>query len=335
MDLSASLPPLRILVVDDQTATRQVLCGQLAAIGHHTMEADCGDTALAQFDAQHPDLVLLDVEMPEHDGFWVASRMREAEATHWTPIIFLSSRDRDQDLWQGIESGGDDYLVKPVSPTVLQAKLRAMQRLRGMQTRLLQLSDELRHSNERLERLSGEDPLTRLLNRRAFDERLAREIAGARRDQQPLTLVLADIDHFKAYNDSFGHIAGDACLQRVAQLLRETCRRPRDCAARYGGEEFALILPGTPRSGAMTFARAVMRTLRNCNMRHPRSVESHVTLSGGITTCVPDAQTSVMSLLRHADEALYTAKSRGRNRFFSHEMQLDTVEQAPSGFAPL
>ncbi|WP_377157955.1 diguanylate cyclase [Roseateles sp. UC29_93] len=331
----ASLPPLRILVVDDQASTRGFLCRQLQAIGHHTLEADGGDSALARFDGDHPDLVLLDVEMPDHDGYWVASQMRAHENGGWTPIIFLSSRDRDQDLWQGIESGGDDYLVKPVSNTVLQAKLRAMQRLRRMQTRLQQVSDDLRHSNERLEKLSGEDPLTRLMNRRAFDARLAQEIACARRDQQPLTLVLCDIDHFKRYNDSYGHLAGDACLQRVARLLQETCRRPRDCAARYGGEEFALILPGTPRSGAMTFARAVMRTLRNCNMRHPDSVEPHVTLSGGITTCVPDADTSVEGLLRRSDDALYTAKSRGRNRFFSFEMQMDTVEQAPSGFAPL
>ena len=121
MDASASLPPLRILVVDDQASTRGFLCRQLQAIGHHTLEADGGDSALARFDGERPDLVLLDVEMPGHDGYWVASQMRAHERGGWTPIIFLSSRDRDQDLWQGIESGGDDYLVKPVSNTVLQA----------------------------------------------------------------------------------------------------------------------------------------------------------------------------------------------------------------------
>ena len=140
----ASLPPLQILVVDDQTSTRKVLAAQLQAAGHQVLEADSGDAALHQFLTEKPDLVLLDVEMPGHDGYWVASQLRAAEAGGWTPIIFLSSRDQDQDLWQGIESGGDDYLVKPVSTTVLQAKLRAMQRLRRMQTRLVELSDELR-----------------------------------------------------------------------------------------------------------------------------------------------------------------------------------------------
>lgn len=328
---AASLPALRILVIDDQVTARRVLATQLSSSGHQVLEADSGDLALTMFREEKPDLVLLDVEMPGHDGYWVASQMRAAEAGGWTPIIFLSSRDKDQDLWQGIESGGDDYLIKPVSATVLQAKLRAMQRLRRMQMRLLELSDELRLANEQLTRLSHEDALTGLPNRRALDARLQQEILAAQRDKQSLTLVLCDIDHFKGFNDKLGHIEGDDCLRRVAQLLQQTCRRPRDLAARYGGEEFALILPGTPRSGAMTFARAVLRTLATTAIAHPGSaVAPYVTLSGGITTCTPDADTTVEGLLRRADDALYTAKSRGRNCFFSFEMQMDTHEQRGS-----
>ncbi len=332
---AASLPALRILVVDDQATARRILAAQLNAAGHQVLEADSGDLALTLFQTERPDLVLLDVEMPGHDGYWVASQMRASEAGGWTPIIFLSSRDKDQDLWQGIESGGDDYLIKPVSATVLQAKLRAMQRLRRMQTRLLELSDELRLANEQLTRLSHEDALTGLPNRRALDARLQQEILAAQRDKQSLTLVLCDIDYFKGFNDRLGHVEGDICLQRIARLLQETCRRPRDCAARYGGEEFALILPGTPRSGAMTFARAVLRTLAATAIAHPNSeVAAHVTLSGGITTCIPDQSTTVEGLLRRADDALYAAKSRGRNCFFSFEMQMDTHEQragSPTG----
>lgn len=328
----AALPPLLILVVDDQASSRNVLGAQLNAAGHQVIEADSAETALNLFRQEHPDLVLLDVEMPGRDGYWVASQMRAAESGGWTPIVFLSSRDQDQDLWQGIESGGDDYLVKPVSGTVLQAKLRAMQRLRRMQLRLIELSDELRAANEQLTKLSMEDGLTGLPNRRAFDARLQQEIQAAQRDKQPLTLVLCDIDLFKAYNDSLGHVDGDACLQRIAQLLNETCRRPRDFAARYGGEEFALILPGTPRSGAMTFARAVLRSLELTAIPHQQStVKPFVTLSGGITTCIPEAGTTLEGLLRRADDALYTAKSRGRNRFFSFEMQMDTLEQRAAG----
>ena len=328
MEPSASLPPLQILVVDDQKSARQVLAAQLATAGHSVIEAGSADEALALFGAQRPDLVLLDVEMPVRDGYWVASQMRAVEAGGWTPIIFLSSRDQDQDLWLGIESGGDDYLVKPVSATVLQAKLRAMQRLRRIQSRLVELSDELRSANEQLSRMSHEDALTGMPNRRAFDARLQQEISSARREQQPLTLVLCDIDNFKAYNDSLGHVEGDACLQRVGRLLQQTCRRPRDCAARFGGEEFALILPGTPRSGAMNFAHSVLRSLRLAALPHPASdVAPYITVSGGITSCTPDESTTVEGLLRRADDALYAAKSRGRNRFFSFEMQMDTLEQ--------
>ncbi|WP_397534544.1 diguanylate cyclase domain-containing protein [Roseateles sp.] len=335
MELPAALPPLQVLVVDDQASARQVLVAQLAASGHQVLEADGAEQALQLFGAAKPDLVLLDVEMPERDGYWVASHMRAAEAGGWTPIIFLSSRDQDQDLWLGIESGGDDYLVKPVSATVLQAKLRAMQRLRRIQGRLIELSEELRLANEQLSRLSHEDSLTGLPNRRAFDHRLQQEIASARREQQPLTLVLCDVDYFKSYNDSLGHVEGDACLQRVGRLLQQTCRRPRDSAARYGGEEFALILPGTPRAGAMMFARAVLRTLSLSAPLHPASpLAPHVTISGGITTCTPDDSTTVEGLLRRADDALYTAKSRGRNRFFSFEMQMDTLEQRPAQASP-
>ncbi|MCV2361562.1 diguanylate cyclase [Paucibacter sp. TC2R-5] len=333
---ASSLPALRVLVVDDQATARRILSAQLQAAGHQVLEAGSSDQALTLFQAESPDLVLLDVEMPGHDGYWVASQMRAVEAGGWTPIIFLSSRDKDQDLWQGIESGGDDYLIKPVSATVLQAKLRAMQRLRRMQTRLLELSDELRFANEQLTRLSHEDALTGLPNRRAFDARLQQEILAAQRDKQTLTLVLCDIDYFKDFNDSLGHVEGDACLQRVARLLQETCRRPRDYAARYGGEEFALILPGTPRSGAMTFARAVLRTLALTAIQHPKSaVAPHVSVSGGITTCIPDQSTTVEGLLRRADDALYTAKSRGRNCFFSFEMQMDTHEQRSARAANL
>ncbi len=328
MDSSASLPPLQILVVDDQAAVRQVLAAQLQSAGHQVLEAEGAEQALQLFGTMRPDLVLLDVEMPGRDGYWVASQMRAAEAGGWTPIIFISSRDHDQDLWLGIESGGDDYLVRPVSATVLQAKLRAMQRLRRIQSRLIELSDELRQANAQLSRLSHEDALTGLPNRRAFDARLQQEIASARREQQPLTVVLCDIDYFKPYNDSLGHLDGDECLRRVAALLQQTCRRPRDCAARYGGEEFALILPGTPRSGAMTFARAVLRTLQQQAPSHPASpIGPRVTISGGITSCTPDESTTVEGLLRRADEALYAAKTRGRNRFFSFEMQMDTLEQ--------
>jgi diguanylate cyclase (GGDEF)-like protein len=323
----SAVTPLTILLVDDQSASRVAIAAQLDAAGHRVIEAEGGEWALELFQRHQPDLVLLDVEMPGHDGYWVARQLRAAEPGGWTPIVFLSSRDQDVDLWRGIEAGGDDYLARPVSPMVLKAKLLAMGRLLRMRRRLVELSDELRSANERLQHISHTDGLTGLMNRRAFDARLRDDIARAREERKPLTLLLCDIDHFKLYNDRLGHVEGDACLRRVAEVLRGCCLRPTDSATRYGGEEFALILPGMPRSGALTFARGLMRTIETMALPHPASsVAPHVTISGGITTCVPDATTTAEGLVTRADEALYAAKSRGRRRLFSFEIPLDGVD---------
>jgi diguanylate cyclase (GGDEF)-like protein len=319
---------LTVLIVDDQSSLRVAVAAELDRWGHRVLEADSAEWGVELFKRHRPDMVLLDVEMPGKDGYWAAQAMRASEPGGWTPIIFLSTHDQDDDIWRGIESGGDDYLVKPVSPMTLQAKLRAMQRLRQMRERLVSMSDELRAANAQLHQLSSFDALTGLMNRRAIDLRLQQAIDQARRDNTALTLALCDVDYFKRYNDSLGHVEGDACLRRVGAMLAQTCLRPSDCAGRYGGEEFALILPNTPRSGAMTYARAVLRTMAAANIPHPDSpVASHVTISGGMTTCLPDDSTTVEGLLLRADDALYNAKGSGRNRFFSYEMQMDTQEQ--------
>jgi diguanylate cyclase (GGDEF)-like protein len=323
-----SRSPLTVLVVDDDAAVRVQLAAILDAHGHRVLEAHDAAWALELFERHQPDLALLDVTMPDHDGFWLAKQLRQRESGRWTPIIFLSGRAKDEDLANGIESGGDDYLFKPISEVVLNAKLHAMRRLLVMQSRLLEMSAQLETSNQHLQHLSEHDTLTGLLNRRGFDRRLAEALALARRKQTALTLILCDLDHFKPYNDALGHPAGDACLRTVGDMIRQICRRPGDFAARYGGEEFALILPETPKSGAMTLARAVQRIFERTALPHPASATAtHVTLSGGMTTCVPDATTTAEGLLTRADQSLYVAKSKGRNRFFSFEMQLDSVEQ--------
>lgn len=320
---------IRVLVVDDQNSVRQLIAYELKRSGAtEVYQANDADSALEMFQKHRPDLVLLDIRLPGKDGYWVARRLRESENGDWTPIIFLSGLDSDLDVWQGIESGGDDYLVKPVKPIVLMAKLRAMQRLLDMRRRLVSMSAELRQANQRLNHMVEIDPLTCLVNRRGLERILHSEIDAARREQQPMTLMLCDLDFFKTYNDSLGHLKGDDCLREVGRLLQDVCVRPRDVAFRYGGEEFALLLPNTPRSGAMTFARALGNVLRKRAIPHPASsVSAYLTISGGITTCIPDSNTDQESLIMRADQALYTAKAQGRDRFFSFEMQMDTIEQ--------
>ena len=320
---------IRVLLVDDQKSVRQLISHELKRSGAaEVYEAADADNAVELFQRHRPDLVLLDIRLPGKDGYWVARRLRESENGDWTPIIFLSGLDNDLDVWQGIESGGDDYLVKPVKPIVLMAKLRAMQRLLDMRRRLVSMSAELRQANQRLNHMVEIDPLTGLVNRRGLDRILHTEMDAARREQQPLTLMLCDLDFFKTYNDTLGHVKGDECLREIGRLLQDVCVRPRDVAFRYGGEEFALLLPHTPRSGAMTFARALGSVLRKRAIAHPASTISPLlTISGGITTCIPDANTDQEGLIMRADQALYAAKSQGRDRFFSFEMQMDTIEQ--------
>jgi diguanylate cyclase (GGDEF)-like protein len=263
-----------------------------------------------------PGLVLIDVVMPVMDGYESARHMRETGADEWVPIIFLSSKEADQDLDRAIEAGGDDYLVKPVSFVVLNAKIRALQRLESMRTKQLEMSRDLASANRELEKLSRQDGLTGIANRRYFDSYLVSELRRGARERQSLSLILSDVDHFKAFNDCYGHQAGDDCLRRVAAALSSAGRRPADLAARYGGEEFAMVLPGTVIEGAVDVAQAVSRVIEGLAIPHARSaVSPKVTLSQGIVALTPEKETSSEDLIKRADQALYLAKQQGRNRY--------------------
>jgi diguanylate cyclase (GGDEF)-like protein len=307
---------MKILIVDDSPTIRAALRGLVDKMGHSVIEADDGSKALKIYQEDRPDLVLIDVVMPVMDGYEAARRMRQSRPDEWVPIIFLSSKEADQDLDRAIEAGGDDYLVKPVSFVVLNAKIRALQRIESTRTKLLEMSRELAAANRELEKLSRLDGLTGIANRRYFDSYLSTEVKRASRERQPLSLILADVDHFKAYNDCYGHQAGDECLLRVATALKSVGRRPADLAARYGGEEFAMVLPATTSEGAVDVAKSLVRAIEGMSIPHVKSgVGPSISLSQGIASLIPDQDTKPENVIVLADQALYEAKQQGRNRY--------------------
>ena len=307
-----------VLIVDDSAIIREAISAAIVSMGLEPMLAETGEQALELFLASPPKVVLLDVMLPGIDGYETAKRMRSGLPETWVPILFLSSSEDDQDLERAIECGGDDYLTKPVSPVVLSAKIRALQRLEKMHQKMVELSAALTTTNQRLETLSQQDGLTGIANRRAFDHRLGMHFAHAARKREPLSLALCDVDHFKGFNDCYGHVAGDECLRQIAAVLARHAKRATDLAARYGGEEFALVLPDTPPEGALKVLQAVRDELASLAIAHERSdCAGVVTLSIGLATRVPERDKQVTDLVGRADEALYRAKSLGRNRIVS------------------
>ena len=231
----------------------------------------------------------------------------------WAAIIFLTSMDKDEDMARGIEVGGDDYLLKPISEVVLKAKVNAMRRLVEMQRALVEVTQELNVANKELERLSTTDGLTGLANRRFFDDLSVREWRRCERMKKPMALVMVDVDHFKKYNDTYGHQGGDECLKAVAAQVARAAPRASDLAARYGGEEFVLVLGETTVDGAKWVANNIRQHVADLNIPHSASSIGHVSVSCGVASLLPLEDMPFDILLKVADEALYKAKEQGRN----------------------
>jgi diguanylate cyclase (GGDEF)-like protein len=309
---------MKALVIEDTVTSATLICHLLEKMGLQPVHARDGQSGILEFKRNKPDLVLLDIIMPGMDGFEVARRIRQLETDgEWTPIIFLSARTSDDDLALGISVGGDDYLIKPVSEIVLRAKVRAMQRIAQMRYSLLVLTRKLDEANRELTRLSAADGLTGIANRRCFDDTLQREWRRAARANTPIALLVADVDHFKQFNDGYGHQLGDDCLKDVARVLESCLRRPTDLVARYGGEEFAVIMPETDAEGAAQVAETMREAVQAAQIAHAYSpVAPVVTISVGAATTLPSRadEDGPRMLLQQADQALYQAKREGRNR---------------------
>ena len=307
---------MKILVVEDSKVTMKALCSYLGRMGiENPLTAVTGQAAIDIFRTERPDIVLLDAILPDIDGFDIARQFRSMEkAGEWTAIIFLTSMDKDEDVARGIEAGGDDYLLKPISAAVLAAKIRAMSRLVEKQRQLAEVAQKQNVANKKLQRLSTVDALTGIGNRRLFDEFAQREWRRCLRMKKPLSIVMLDVDHFKLFNDSYGHSAGDACLKAVATQVARSAPRAGDLAARYGGEEFAMILGETDLDGANWVANHICQQVAARKIPHRASSFQHVTVSCGVASVIPQADMSLQGLLKAADNALYMAKTQGRNK---------------------
>lgn len=295
-----------ILVIEDSLPTRKVLVGVVEKIGYRALQADSGEAGLELFATNSVDIVVLDVQLPGMDGFETCRKIREASGDDWLPVIYLSATHSDEYIVEGLEAGGDAYVTKPVNHSVLEAILKAMGRIAHMK-------NQLARANKELMKLANHDGLTKILNRRGFDEVMDRYWRQAQRDQSEIGLLLIDIDHFKAYNDTYGHVRGDETLTAVAHAIEKALMRPIDIAARYGGEEFAVLLPSTGMEGAMTVGDRILDVIRDEAIPHLTSpVKGFLTVSIGVA--LSSGLASAGDLIKRADAALYQAKERGRNR---------------------
>jgi len=289
-----------VLVVDDSPQMLEALC-ELLEEEHDTIIATSGAEALQLARTENPDLILLDVVMPDVDGYTVCARLKEDPSLREIPVIFLTGRSHGQDEARGLEQGAIDYISKPINPPVVRARVRNHM--------------ELKRSRDALKGLSFLDALTGVANRRSFDLTLETEWQRSMRSQRPLSLIMVDVDHFKLYNDHLGHRAGDECLRQIASALQAAVVRGVDLLARYGGEEFVAILPETPGEGARLVAARMQQEIAQLDMDHPASSAGpKVSASIGAATHVAQPGTNSVLLVEAADRAVYMAKHRGRNR---------------------
>lgn len=275
------------------------------------------------------DLILVDIVMPDIDGIEVCRTIKGNVAFADIPVIMVTALTDNESLQLAFSAGAVDYIMKPVDKTVLLARVNSALRLKHeidrrkarelelmtRESELLEITRQLEAANNILKGLSFLDGLTGIANRRHFDEVLVSECKRANRDNNYISLLMIDIDYFKAYNDTYGHLGGDDCLKAVALSIRETLKRPGDFVARYGGEEFVVILPNTEESGAYTIAESIRANVMGLRIRHENSkCCEFVSVSVGGVSQTSGISFSPELLVLNADKILYRSKQEGRNR---------------------
>jgi diguanylate cyclase (GGDEF)-like protein len=310
MVLNSSLPP-KILVIDDDIVVRMKISQALDLEGFKVILAKDGSAGIMAYLEHCPDLVLVDAVMPLVDGFEFCENLKKIESNRLTPILMITSLDDDNSVEKAFAAGANDYITKPVNMVILRQRVKNMV-LQSQQLKdRFKITEELQQDNRNLKMLANLDSLTKLTNRRGFEQ----EWSLMQRVGSPLSVIMCDIDFFKSFNDTYGHPAGDRCLVKVGEALRQAVRRPDDLVARYGGEEFVVVLPNTDALGAMFVAENIRSSVKNLQIVHKTStVCTSITMSLGVSTTIPTRDRELGGLLESSDRALYTAKSQGRNR---------------------
>ena len=288
-----------VMIIDDDLANIQIL-NAILEDDYDILFAKDGPSALNLVKQAQPDVILLDVVMPEMDGYEVCRHLKTDSETHAIPVIFVTELNDIGAELKGLKVGAIDYITKPVSPPIVQMRVKN--------------HIELKQARDSLALLAITDTLTGLANRRHFDTILMMECERLVRNHEPLSLLILDIDYFKRFNDQYGHVAGDECLKKVGQTIKSCLLRPADLAARYGGEEFACILPYTLKEGAIILAERIRTTVAAINFQNDATQDDiFVTVSLGVVTGLFKPDCSPTQIIELADKELYRAKKQGRN----------------------
>ncbi len=317
-----------ILIIDDNPNNLEVIFNILTQSGFEIAVAVSGESAIEQIKEELPDLILLDVLMSGIDGFETCKLLKSDPLTQDIPIIFMTVLTDPISRVKGLSLGAVDYITKPFSEEEVLARIKVHLKLRFFMKSLaeknLRLNEEitkcqivetaLQTALQELEKFAALDGLTQVANRRRFDQYLAQKWYQMEQEQKPLSLILADVDDFKRYNDTYGHLAGDDCLRTIAQSISLTLKCPDHLVARFGGEEFAIILPDTHSQGAVSVAEMIRTNVQKLQIIHSQSsVSEYISLSLGVASLFPSSENSPRILINLADRALYTAKRKGKN----------------------
>ena len=305
---------MRVLIADDESTSRLVLKAMVGRLGHESVLAEDGDRAWEILASSEVDVLLTDWMMPGIDGPELCRRARYERDGRYVYVVLITALDCPEQVLEGMAAGADDYLVKPVDGLVLQTRLMAAERVTVLHRQVAHFQAQLERANEVLLGQSLTDPLTGLGNRRRIDQDLGRVHERSLRSGRPYGIAMFDVDHFKLYNDHYGHLAGDDVLRRVAQEI-ERATRAGEMAYRFGGEEFLLVAEGD-EADVSAAAERVRRAVVDAGLPHAGrpTQPSFVTVSAGVSAWEPATRATMEEVIADADQALFEAKSAGRNR---------------------